>query len=183
MNAIFALENPRECGDFNIQRRPNSRYKRDYKSLNSPKHDANYGLATEHVLETQLISLFSEEISKQKGKKFIDPHDPAKARKVDFCTYITAYWADSNKNTLPKIGGTSRLAVQWIADQFPTTKFQVDEFFLLSGAPNGVKGRVSHSVFMLMTLWYLLVNTLFRHGVVIIFIPLTQRDHSRIRTF
>lgn len=176
------MKNPRECGDFNIQRRPNSRYNLDYKSLNSPKHDANYGLATEHVLETQLINLFSAAISEQEGEDFIDPHDPTKSRKVDFCKYMTAYWADSDKNTRPNIGGTPRLAIQWIADQFPTTKFQANEFFLLSGAPNGVKGRVSHS-FILMMPWYFLANILFRHGVVIVFIMLTQRHHLITKTF
>ncbi|DAA79221.1 TPA_exp: Uncharacterized protein A8136_3006 [Trichophyton benhamiae CBS 112371] len=140
-NVIFALKNPKECGDFEIRRRLNSLYKTDYKMLNSPKHDPNYGLATEHVLETQLISLFSEEISKQAGKRFIDPSDKSGSKMVDFCTYMTAYWADSNKNFLPEIGGVSKLGVQWIADQFPITKSWVDEFFLLPGAPNGIKGR------------------------------------------
>ncbi|EZF33659.1 hypothetical protein H101_02777 [Trichophyton interdigitale H6] len=141
VNATYALKDPRECGDFNILRRPNSRYKLDYKSLNSPKHHANYGLATEHVLETQLINLFSAAISKQEGEIFENPYDSNSAKMVDFCTYMKAYWDDNDKNTLPNIGGTSRLAIQWIADQFPTTKFQENEFFLLPGAPNGVKGR------------------------------------------
>ncbi|GBF63533.1 hypothetical protein TMEN_6158 [Trichophyton mentagrophytes] len=141
VNATYALKDPRECGDFNILRRPNPRYKLDYKSLNSPKHDANYGLATEHVLETQLINLFSAAISKQEGEIFENPYDSNSAKMVDFCTYMKAYWDDNDKNTLPNIGGTSRLAIQWIADQFPTTKFQANEFFLLPGAPNGVKGR------------------------------------------
>lgn len=182
-NIIFSLKNPKECGDFEIRRRLNSLYKTDYKMLNSPKHNPNYGLATEHVLETQLISLFSEEISKQAGKMFIDPSDKSGLKMVDFCTYMTAYWADSNKNFLPEIGGVSKLGVQWIADQFPITKSWLDEFFLLPGAPNGIKGRVSHSTFMPTTLRPFLANTSYRHGVTIKFLSMTWRTQSTTEIF
>ncbi|EFR04844.1 hypothetical protein MGYG_07848 [Nannizzia gypsea CBS 118893] len=161
---IYALKTPRECGDFDFKRRSNSLYTPDYQPL---KNDASLRLATEHVLETQLIKIFTKNITGEEGITFPDPYKNKGTSKVNFCTYMGAYWDDKNNNPIPSIGGTSKQATQWIADQFPTTDNYADEFFLLPSVVNGIKARVwSNTTIFLDDMSKLLMDENFPTGSV-----------------
>ncbi|KAM5501081.1 hypothetical protein McanMca71_005458 [Microsporum canis] len=140
---IYSVAKPDECGDFSFARRPTSKFSTDYKKFSSP-WDPDRGFATEHIVEAQLIHQFSEDISKSMGEIFLDPY--SKSAKVDFCTYMNAYWNDTNKNPLPALSGVSknptRPATKWIADQYPVNTMWLDEFVLLTGGVNNVKSRM-----------------------------------------
>lgn len=136
-DVIYALKDPMNCGNFDFGRRENKMFGTVYKNLNRDQT-----LASEHVIEAQLIGQFFQDLSKDRGQTLPDPHDSSGSKKVDLCKYIEAYWSDKDDNPLPDIKGTKKQAAKWLADQYPTTKNWPEEFLLLPTAINSMKEKV-----------------------------------------
>lgn len=142
MNNIYALSQPRRCDNFDFGQYPVSLYTSKYAIIKGRDR-----LESEHVLEAQMVDIFFQHVSSSLGPAFDDPFDPTGQNKVDFCTYIEAYWADGYGNPLPDLtgSGTGMPAAKWLADQYPTNKNWVEEFLLLPGTINQLKEKVSQS--------------------------------------
>ncbi|KAK2883385.1 hypothetical protein FQN49_000025 [Arthroderma sp. PD_2] len=154
---IHALKNP-SCGDFDFGPQPQSDYASKYKKYGQKNkingvstHNRNLVLASEHVLEAQMIGIFAKNISDEAGNVFPDPYSDGPM--VNFCDYMNAYWNDTNNNPYPTImknnQPVTKIATQWIADEYPTTKYMIEEFFLLPNDVNGIKKRTwsHHAIF------------------------------------
>ncbi|KAF3492377.1 uncharacterized protein GIQ15_01894 [Arthroderma uncinatum] len=117
---IYALEDPTDCGNFDFGKRSNNMH----TVYTDPDLSNGLRLATEHVIEAQLIDQFFTNTSKTLKETLPDPFDKSGKKKVDLCTYIKAFWA------------------QWIADQYPTTHQWPEEFLLLPNDVNRLKADV-----------------------------------------
>lgn len=137
----YAALVPDNCNDFTFGIVPNR-----------AKGSGSNSVATEHVLEFQLLPIFFDEMQQKYGVAFDNPvpqpTDPTQRwnPKVDLCHYMQPYWYGTLSSWVTMPGFPAMRATDAAALAFPSRTQFTAEWVILEKGANRAKERVCKEI-------------------------------------
>lgn len=134
---------PDECNDFTFG-----------IVANKAKGSGSNNVATEHILEFQLLPIFFDEMQQTQGVNFDNPvpkpTDPEELKrwkpKVDLCHYMQPYWYGTVSSWVTMPGFTAMRATDAAALAYPSRSQFTTEWVILEKGANKAKERVRKEI-------------------------------------